>query len=106
MPAGERCLITGAAGFIGSYLTEFLLGEGREVYGTVHRQRHTTALLHDRMHLIPCDLRERRQVAEAVREGRAPLGDHRDGLEAMRLVFAAYEAAGQGKALCLQATVA
>ena len=46
------------------------------------------------------------EFTAAVREGHLPLGDHRDGLEAMRLVFAAYEAARQGKALCLQASVA
>lgn len=44
---------------------------------------------------------EWREFASAVREGRQPLGSGRDGLEAMRLVCAAYEAARQGRALSL-----
>ncbi len=40
----------------------------------------------------------------AIREDRAPLGDGRDGWEALRLVQAAYESAACGQAVRLQAT--
>ena len=76
MSPGHRCLITGAAGFIGSYLAELLLGEGQEVYGTVHRHRRTPAHLRDRVHLIPCNLLERRQVAEAFKQARPAVVYH------------------------------
>ncbi|HEU4758795.1 MAG TPA: Gfo/Idh/MocA family oxidoreductase [Dehalococcoidia bacterium] len=44
---------------------------------------------------------EWREFAAATGNGGRPLGDGRDGLEAMRLVCAAYRAAREGRALCL-----
>ena len=64
----ERVLITGAAGFIGSPLTERLLGEGRRVvaldsfdpfYPESHKQANlSTALRSDRFALVRADLRD------------------------------------------------
>lgn len=45
------------------------------------------------------------ELVAALHEGRAPLGDVADGLQAMRLIFAAYEAARSGHFVSLVAGV-
>jgi len=78
-PAGatgsRRCLVTGAAGFIGSHLSEALLAEGHEVVGldcftdyydpAVKRANLEPALAHERYELAELDLR-RDDLAAAV----------------------------------------
>ncbi len=63
----KRCLVTGAAGFIGSHLAERLLREGHEVvgidcftdyYGRAVKESNLAGLLeHPRFHLAEMDLR-------------------------------------------------
>ncbi len=48
---------------------------------------------------------EWREFAAAIERGGRPPGDGRDGLEAMRLVSAAYRAAREGRAQCLRVAV-
>ncbi len=68
-PAGRRrCVVTGAAGFIGSHLSEALLAEGHEVVGVdcftdyydpeFKRENLRQALARERFELAELDLRE------------------------------------------------
>ncbi|TRZ41767.1 NAD-dependent epimerase/dehydratase family protein [bacterium] len=61
-----RCLVTGALGFIGTFLVDFLLARGALVYG-LDKQ---TKGLSPRMgfHLVQCDLLDRKAVFEVVKE--------------------------------------
>src|SRR3954453_15617368 len=62
-----RCVVTGAAGFIGSHLCEYLLGQGHEVHGidcfvpyyppAVKQRNLAPALDHPRFHFHRLDLR-------------------------------------------------
>ncbi len=66
--AVARVLVTGAAGFIGSHLTERLLGAGHEVVGVDaftpyydperKRRNLAAALAHPRFRLVTLDLAE------------------------------------------------
>lgn len=64
-----RALVTGINGFIGSYLPEFLMAEGIEVFGTV-RDYNVQSIEHvrDKIKLIKCDMRDRDEVKKAVEE--------------------------------------
>jgi predicted dehydrogenase len=44
--------------------------------------------------------------AEAIKTGKAPIGDGRDGVKALRVVFAAYEAAHRGERISLSCELA
>ena len=134
---GTRCLVMGAAGFIGSHLVERLLGEGQYVTGLDNLssgrvewlayvqqnprfafikgsllegdlvKRAFTRLLHldcvDRAmsetgySLLKADLVR----ASALREGREPLGNGQDGLEALRLLSALYQSGRTGQTVWL-----
>jgi nucleoside-diphosphate-sugar epimerase len=70
-----RAFVTGAAGFVGSHLTELLLDRGREVFGLILDRRDagnlTDALAGahaSHLHLIEGDLLEASFLAGAVRE--------------------------------------
>jgi GDPmannose 4,6-dehydratase len=69
--AARRALITGITGQDGSYLAEFLLEKGYQVYGLVRRSSTTNfERLHrvqDRIHTIPGDLLDQNSLLEAVR---------------------------------------
>ena len=62
-----RALITGVAGFAGSYLAEYLLDHtDLEVWGVVHRSTANVAHLGDRLHHVPADLNDLDAVASVV----------------------------------------
>ena len=59
----KKILVTGAAGFIGSYIVDLLLGEGREVIGIDNfvlgrRENLSEAFKNDRFELLDVDLAE------------------------------------------------
>jgi GDPmannose 4,6-dehydratase len=62
----KRALITGISGQDGSYLTEYLLGLGYEVWGFVRREAETMRWLdpiHHRIELVYGDLRDGESLA-------------------------------------------
>jgi GDPmannose 4,6-dehydratase len=69
---GKRALITGITGQDGSYLAEFLIEMGYQVYGVVRRSstvnleriRH----IQDKVHLLHADLLDQNSLVSAVRE--------------------------------------
>jgi GDPmannose 4,6-dehydratase len=70
----KRALITGITGQDGSYLAEFLLEQGYEVFGLVRR---TSTLnyarikhIQDRLTLIPGDMLDQTSLQEALKEAR------------------------------------
>lgn len=66
----KRCLITGMGGFLGSYLAQFLCGEGLTVAGTVHEESSHPLPIPDLANAFPCDILDGEQVAKAVDETR------------------------------------
>ena len=71
-----RCLITGANGFLGCHLAEHLLEQGCSVYGTVHRETKNVDFLKGKIALLPCDIRDRKQVRTALTEVRPDVVFH------------------------------
>ena len=69
--AAKRALVTGITGQDGSYLAEFLLEKGYEVFGILRRSSTTNfeRLQHiqDRIHTISGDLLDQNSLLEAVR---------------------------------------
>jgi GDPmannose 4,6-dehydratase len=67
----KNALITGVTGQDGSYLAEFLLEKGYQVYGLVRRSSLTNferiEHIQDRIHLIPGDLLDQNSLLEAIR---------------------------------------
>jgi GDPmannose 4,6-dehydratase len=70
----RRALITGITGQDGSYLAEFLLEKGYQVYGIVRRvsEENSKRIAHikDRLHLVQGDLLDQSSLAEALGESR------------------------------------
>ena len=70
----QRALITGVTGQDGSYLAEFLLEHGYEVYGLVRRSStvHFERIEHiqHRLQLLPGDLLDPNSLLEAIRTSR------------------------------------
>jgi GDPmannose 4,6-dehydratase len=70
----RRALITGITGQDGSYLAEFLLEKGYQVYGVVRRvsEENSKRIAHikDRLHLVQGDLLDQSSLAEALGESR------------------------------------
>ncbi|MFC1938072.1 GDP-mannose 4,6-dehydratase [Chloroflexota bacterium] len=56
----KKTLITGITGFVGSHLSEYLLTQGVEVYGTVRWRSKMENIEHikDKLHLVEADLRD------------------------------------------------
>lgn len=67
----KRALITGVTGQDGSYLAEFLLEKGYEVFGLVRRSStlnfERIEHIQDRIHLVQGDLLDQNSLLEAVR---------------------------------------
>ena len=72
--SNKRALITGVTGQDGSYLAEFLLDRGYEVYGMTRRTSTVTleriAHLVDRIEIVQGDLLDQNSLAEALRSVR------------------------------------
>jgi len=70
----KRALITGITGQDGSYLAEFLLRQGYEVYGVVRRSSVSTAEriqhLLDKITFIQADLLDQTSLIDAIRQAR------------------------------------
>jgi GDP-4-dehydro-6-deoxy-D-mannose reductase len=58
--SGQRILVTGASGFVGSHFAEYALERGVEVYGSYRWRSKTENIEHlgGRIHLVECDLRD------------------------------------------------
>src|SRR5215469_8604216 len=69
-----RALITGITGQDGSYLAEFLLGKGYEVFGTVRRtsRLHDENIHHlmDKVTLLDADLLDQQSITAAIQLAR------------------------------------
>jgi GDP-4-dehydro-6-deoxy-D-mannose reductase len=63
-----RCLVTGAEGFLGCHLAEFLVAKGLTVYGTVQGDTRNLDHIKDRLALLPCDVADRQRVNEVALE--------------------------------------
>jgi len=70
----RRALITGITGQDGSYLAEFLLEKGYEVFGVVRRTSHHSYEridhLLDRVTIVPADLLDQHSLTQVVQESR------------------------------------
>jgi GDP-4-dehydro-6-deoxy-D-mannose reductase len=64
----KRCLITGAEGFLGCHLAEFLVAKGLTVYGTVQGDTRNLDHIKDELALLPCDVADRQRVNEVALE--------------------------------------
>lgn len=64
-----RALVTGINGFIGSYLPEYLMAKGIEVFGTVHdNDIGNISHIKDKINLIKCDVRDQYVVKKAMQK--------------------------------------
>ncbi len=65
-----KVLVTGATGFIGSHLLEFLLKKGDEVVGTVWDEGElpNVEAVKDRVQFLNCDIRDEARVLEIIKE--------------------------------------
>lgn len=68
----KRAIVTGAAGFAGCNLTEYLLSKGYEVYAVLreksaHNSR-LTGLKNERLHIIYCDMANIAELPAIIRE--------------------------------------
>jgi GDP-4-dehydro-6-deoxy-D-mannose reductase len=72
----KRCLITGAEGFLGCHLAEFLVAKGLTVYGTVQGDTRNLDHIKDKLTLLPCDIVDRQQVEAAIAEAQPEVAYH------------------------------
>ena len=65
---GERVLITGISGFVGSHLAEFLLERGLEVYGTIRWRSKLDNIRHiqDKLRLVETDIKDAHSMQKTV----------------------------------------
>ena len=64
----KTLLVTGATGFIGSYIVEEALSQGYEVWAAVRSTSSRQWLRDPRIHFINLNLSDRLQMAEAFRQ--------------------------------------
>lgn len=88
----KKALITGITGQDGSYLAEFLLDKGYEVYGTVRRLSTPNMVnishIQDDVHLISADLLDQSSIVEAIEKSEP---DEVYNLAAMSFVKTSFE---------------
>ena len=63
----KRVLVTGAAGFMGSHLVDYLVAEGHEVHGVDDMSGGFWRNIHPDSHFVDLDLRETEATRETVR---------------------------------------
>ncbi|UCF08769.1 MAG: GDP-mannose 4,6-dehydratase [Thermoplasmata archaeon] len=70
MADGERALITGITGFVGSHLAELLLDKGLEVYGIKRWRSKTENIEHimPQLNLMEADMRDGHSLLSVVKE--------------------------------------
>jgi len=68
----KRALITGVTGFVGSYLAEYLLKEGVEVYGTARWRSNLDNIEHIKknIRLINADMRDGHSLEKVITESK------------------------------------
>lgn len=76
MRAVSRVLVTGMGGFLGSYLAQFLCGEGLTVAGSVHEESSPPAPIQDIADAFPCEILDGKQVANMVEATRPDVVFH------------------------------
>jgi GDP-4-dehydro-6-deoxy-D-mannose reductase len=66
----ERVLITGVTGFVGSHLSELLLGKGLEIYGIERWRSKTENIEHikDKIKSIKADIRDAHSMEDAIKK--------------------------------------
>ncbi len=89
-----RVLITGITGFAGSYLAEYALGKGAEVYGSIRWRSRTENIEHikDRINLVECDMRDLSSVIALVKRAEPSYVFH---LAAQSFVYSSWHAPGE-----------
>ena len=65
----KKALITGITGFVGSHLSELLIGKGFEVHGLYRWRSRTANIDHikSKFNLIECDITNSDQVNRAIK---------------------------------------
>ena len=64
----DKILITGASGFIGSYIVEEGLNRGMEVWAAMRKTSSKSFLADERIHFIQLDLSDQSKLEEQLRE--------------------------------------
>lgn len=66
----KKALITGVAGFVGSYLSQYLLSQKIKVFGFYHPEHSTANLNHlkAKINLIPCNILDKKRVGAEISE--------------------------------------
>lgn len=65
---GEKILITGASGFIGSFIVEEALNQGMEVWAAVRKGSSRQYLQDQRIHFLELDFSSKEQMMDALRD--------------------------------------
>ena len=76
----EKILITGASGFIGSFIVEEALKRGFEVWAAVRRSSSRQFLQDGRIHLIELDLNSKERLTEQMKDCRFDYVIHAAGV--------------------------
>jgi GDP-4-dehydro-6-deoxy-D-mannose reductase len=84
----NRCLITGCEGFIGSYLAEYLVEQGLDVYGLVFQDTGNLASVVSRLHIIKGNVADKDNMQSLIEEVRPDFIFH---LAAQSLIPASWE---------------